>query len=118
MTTVIETYLETVLGEEAAVKVMAPAIESRALVFVVGPRAGQPVSISPTPRPGRENASSRLASVLSQRVTSTLSSEASDAAFQQVRRMLHRIRTTSESDPWGVSPIETYMERRARGKGL
>jgi hypothetical protein len=115
MTTVIETYLETVLSEEAAVEVAAPAIESRALVFVVGPRVGQPVSIAPTPRPGPNTFSSRLASVLPRRDSSP-SSEASEAAVQQVRRMLHRIRTTSESEAWGVSPIETYMERRFRGK--
>ena len=117
MNTVISTLLETVLGKEAAVEVKVPRRDGRALVFVVGPKAGQPVSIGSSPRPGRENDSSGLAMMLSHREISTLSSEASDAAFQQVRRMLHRIRTTSQSDAWGVSPIETYMERRFRGKG-
>jgi hypothetical protein len=115
MTTVVDNLLETVLGDEAAMEVTVPPLEGRALVFVVGPRVGQPVSIAPTPRPGQNRFSSRLASVLPRRDSSP-SSEASEAAVQQVRRMLHRIRTTSESEAWGVSPIETYMERRFRGK--
>ena len=112
--TVVDTFLEAVLSEDAALEVAVPPIQGRrALVFVVGPRAGQPVTLDPTPRPGRVNTSSRLAILLSHRETSTVGSEAS---VQQVRRVLHRIRTTQQSEAWGVSPIETYMERRFRGK--
>ena len=115
MTTGIETLLETVLGEDVALDVTVPPVHGRrALVFIVGPRAGQPVTLDPTPRPGRGNDSSRLAIMLSHRETSTVG--ASEAAVQQVRRVLHRIRATQQSEAWGVSPIETYMERRFRGK--
>ena len=117
MSTVIDTLLETILGEDVALEVTDPAVQGRrALVFVVGPRAGQPVFLDRTPRPGRGNAPSRLAVMISHPETSAVGSGASEVAVQQVRRVLHRIRTTQQSEAWGVSPIETYMERRFRGK--
>src|SRR5688500_11765982 len=109
-TTLVDTFVDAVWGEEDTMEVTFPPFHGQELVFVVGPRAGRTVSLDPT-RP-RGNASSPLARVLLHREGDSPDRDDSEAGFRHVRRMLPRIRTTQQSEAWGASPIENYMELR------
>ena len=114
-TTLIDTFLRTLLGDDDAFRIADGHFESQALAFLVGPRTGRTGSLEPGPRPLRDKASSSLSQMPSLREVQTMDNEASEEGFKHVRRMLSRTRTTQQSEAWGASPIETYMEGRVRG---